>query len=57
MKISALVKKNFPDTKADLFAVFIEKCNTMIKKNRLLGIITQHSWTFISTFEKMRNNS
>ena len=54
-KLNTLVKKKFPDTKSDLFAVFIERCNAMIQKNRLLGIITQHSWMFISTFENMRS--
>ena len=54
-KLNILVKKKFPDTKSDLFAVFIERCNAMIQKNRLLGIITQHSWMFISTFENMRS--
>ena len=54
-KLNTLVKKKFPDTKSDLFAVFIERCNAMIPKNRLLGIITQHSWMFISTFENMRS--
>lgn len=54
-KLSTLVKKKYPDTKSDLFAVFIERCNHMIKKNKMLGMITQHSWMFISTFENMRH--
>lgn len=53
-KLNSYVKKNYPTTKADLFAVFIERCNSMIGKNRLVAMITQHSWMFISTFEDMR---
>ncbi|MFR5712325.1 MAG: BREX-1 system adenine-specific DNA-methyltransferase PglX [Clostridium sp.] len=34
---------------------YYTRCNAMIQKNRLLGIITQHSWMFISTFENMRS--
>ena len=53
-KLNTLVKKRYPDGKSDLFAVFIERCNQMIKQNKMLGMITQHSWMFISTFENMR---
>ena len=48
------LKINFPDTKADLFAVFIQKCEKMCKKNGLFAMITQQSFMFLSTFEKLR---
>ena len=48
------VKKNFPDSKADLFAVFIERCGQMAKKNGYQAMITQHAWMFLSSFEKLR---
>ena len=53
-KVNDYVKKNFPDSKADLFAVFIERCGQMAKKNRYQAMITQHSWMFLSSFEKLR---
>ena len=53
-KLSDYVKKNFPDSKADLFAVFIEHCGQMAKKNGYQAMITQHSWMFLSSFEKLR---
>ena len=53
-KLSDYVKKNYPDSKADLFAVFIEKCGQMPKKNGYQAMITQHSWMFLSSFEKLR---
>lgn len=53
-KLSEYVKKFFPDSKNDLFAVFIEKCNQLTKKNCFQAMITQHSWMFISSFEKLR---
>lgn len=53
-KMNDFVKKYYPDSKADLFAVFIEKCGQIIKKNRMLAMITQHSWMFLSSFEKLR---
>ena len=53
-KLSDYVKKNFPDSKADMFAVFIERCGQMAKKNGYQAMITQHSWMFLSSFEKLR---
>lgn len=53
-KLNKYVKKNYPDSKSDLFAVFIERCGQMIKKNRFQAMITQHAWMFLSSFEKLR---
>ena len=53
-KVNDYVKKNFPDSKADLFAVFIERCGQMAKKNGYQAMITQHAWMFLSSFERMR---
>lgn len=53
-KLSDYVKKNYPDSKSDLFAVFIEICGKMLKANGLQGMITQHTWMFLSSFEKLR---
>lgn len=53
-KLNKYVKKNYPDSKSDLFAVFIERCGQMIKKNRYQAMITQHAWMFLSSFEKLR---
>ena len=54
-KVNDYVKKNFPDSKADLFAVFIERCGQMAKKNGYQAMITQHAWMFLSSFEKLRS--
>ena len=53
-KLSDFVKKNYPDSKSDLFAVFIECCGRMAKRNGYQAMITQHSWMFLSSFEKLR---
>lgn len=53
-KLSDFVKKNYPDSKSDLFAIFIEKCGEMAKKNGYRAMITQHAWMFLSSFEKLR---
>ena len=54
VKVNDYVKKNFPDSKADMFAVFIERCGQMTKKNGYQAMITQHAWMFLSSFEKLR---
>jgi len=53
-KLSDFVKKNYSDSKSDLFAVFIEKCGQMAKKKGYQAMITQHAWMFLSSFEKLR---
>lgn len=54
VKLSKYIKDNYPDSKSDLFAVFIEKCGQMTKKYGYKAMITQHSWMFLSSFEKLR---
>lgn len=53
-KVNNFVKKYYPDSKADLFAVFIERCRAMTADNGYQAMITQHAWMFLSSFEKLR---
>jgi hypothetical protein len=53
-KMSDYVKMNYPDSKSDLFAVFIEKCGDLLKLNGFQSMITMESWMFLSSFEKLR---
>ena len=53
-KLSDYVKKYYPDSKSDLFAVFIERCAQMDKRGGYQAMITQHAWMFLSSFEKLR---
>lgn len=53
-KLKKYVEKNYKDSKGDLFAVFIEKCNEFTKENRYTAMITMHSWMFLSSFENLR---
>ena len=53
-KLSDFVKKNYPDSKNDLFAVFIERCGHITVKNGYQAMITQHAWMFLSSFENLR---
>lgn len=53
-KLKKYVEKNYKDGKGDLFAVFIEKCNELTKKDRYTSMITMQSWMFLSSFENLR---
>lgn len=52
--LSDFVKKQYPNSKSDLFAVFIEQCDFLASQNGYCGMITQQSWMFLSSFEKLR---
>ena len=53
-KLSKFVKEFYQDSKSDLFAVFMERCQQMVRKNGYQAMITQHAWMFLSSFEKLR---
>jgi type II restriction/modification system DNA methylase subunit YeeA len=52
--LSQHLKKHYPDSKADLFAVFLERTIGMAKPNGATATINQHSWMFLSSYEKLR---
>ena len=54
-KVGKYLKDYYPDSKADLFAVFIERCNSMLRPEAYQAMITQQAWMFLSSFEKLRN--
>ncbi|MGL5982359.1 MAG: BREX-1 system adenine-specific DNA-methyltransferase PglX, partial [Cetobacterium sp.] len=50
------IEKNYKDSKADLFSVFMERCSQFTKADRYTSMITMHSWMFLSSFETLRKN-
>ena len=53
-KLSKYLNKHYVFSKNDLFTVFMELGNNMIKSNGYIGMINQHSWMFLSGFIKFR---
>jgi type II restriction/modification system DNA methylase subunit YeeA len=51
-KLKKYLSNHYPLSKSDLFAVFMELPN--LKENGYLAMINQHSWMFLSSFEKLR---
>lgn len=48
------VGKNFPNSKADLFAIFIERNLELAMQAGAVAMITMQSWMFLSSYEKLR---
>ena len=53
-KLAKYARENYPDSKNDLFAIFIEKGLQMINSSGFSSMVTMQSWMFLSSFEKMR---
>ncbi|WP_226063321.1 BREX-1 system adenine-specific DNA-methyltransferase PglX [Kaistella polysaccharea] len=52
--LGEFVKKNYPDSKADLMTCFMEAGLNMLLPKGILGMINLPSWLFLSSFEKLR---
>jgi hypothetical protein len=48
------VNRQFPNTKSDLFAVFMERVFGLLKPNGVNAQINMQSWMFLSSYEKWR---
>ncbi|HJI47649.1 MAG TPA: BREX-1 system adenine-specific DNA-methyltransferase PglX [Oscillospiraceae bacterium] len=54
-KLAKYVKKNFPDSKSDLFSCLMECADSFVNDDGYTSLITMESWMFLSSFEKLRN--
>jgi len=55
-RMGAWVKDNYPNSKSDLFAMFIERNLELAVKKGAVAMITMQSWMFLSPYEKLRNS-
>ena len=53
-KLSVYLQENYKDSKAELFAAFMERCLEFAKQNGFHAAINQHSWMFLSSYENLR---
>lgn len=53
-KLCDYVEKYYPNGKADLYSVFIEKCSKFTVLTGFIGMITQHDWMFLTSFANLR---
>ncbi len=55
-KLSEWAKHEWPISKSDLFAMFIERCLQLVIHDGYIGMITMQSWMFLSSYEKLREH-
>lgn len=48
------IKKEYPDSKSDIFAAFIERGLKFIQNQGFNAMVTMESWMFLSSYEKLR---
>ncbi|WP_010494805.1 BREX-1 system adenine-specific DNA-methyltransferase PglX [Paenibacillus elgii] len=52
-ELSSFLNREYPDSKSDTFASFME-IDHYLKPESFLSMINQHSWMFLSSFEQLR---
>ncbi|MBT9546704.1 MAG: BREX-1 system adenine-specific DNA-methyltransferase PglX [Candidatus Sericytochromatia bacterium] len=53
-ELKAFAQTNYPDSKSDFFAMFIERGFDLCLPKGNIGMITMQSWMFLSSYEKLR---
>ena len=53
-QLLSFIKANYPDSRADLFSAFIQRCTELAKPDGYLGFLTPYVWMFIQSYEKLR---
>jgi len=52
--LAAFLDKQYPEGKGDLFAAFILRCLELAEESGYVGMLTMHSFMFISSYEELR---
>ena len=52
--LGAWAKENYPSSKSDLYAMFIERNLDLTREHGAVAMITMQSWMFLSSFESLR---
>tara|TARA_R110002096_G_scaffold131991_1_gene282078 strand:- start:2146 stop:3966 length:1821 start_codon:yes stop_codon:yes gene_type:complete len=53
-RLGAWAKENYPKSKSDLFAMFMERNLNLAVRGGAVAMITMQSWMFLSSFEALR---
>ncbi|WP_151892026.1 BREX-1 system adenine-specific DNA-methyltransferase PglX [Komagataeibacter nataicola] len=52
--LAAFIKADYPHSRSDLFAVFMERALGLTVRHGLMAMITMQSWMFLASYEKLR---
>ncbi|MDQ0665387.1 SAM-dependent methyltransferase [Arthrobacter ulcerisalmonis] len=53
-KLATFAKREYPDSKSDLFAIFIEQNKHLCSPLGIVAMVTMQSWMFLSSFSILR---
>ncbi|ELD7246740.1 BREX-1 system adenine-specific DNA-methyltransferase PglX [Salmonella enterica] len=53
-ELKEFAKKQFPDSKSDLFAMFMQHAFSLLKENGFNAQVNMQSWMFLSSYEALR---
>ncbi|ARE42477.1 putative type II restriction enzyme methylase subunit (plasmid) [Rhodovulum sp. P5] len=54
-KLQGFAKAAFPDSKSDLYAIFMERSVKLARKSGIVSMINMQSWMFLPYFEALRS--
>ncbi|TPN39359.1 BREX-1 system adenine-specific DNA-methyltransferase PglX [Mesorhizobium sp. B2-3-3] len=54
--LDSFAKEHYPDSKSDLFSMFIERSSVLAQTHGLVGMITMQSWMFLSRHQTLRES-
>ncbi len=54
--LSSFAKRDFPNSKTDMFAMFIERAVALAVHRALVGMITMQSWMFLRSYTALRED-
>lgn len=55
-ELKTYVTKQYPNSKADIMATFMERCFEMIPNYGQYAMINMHSWMFLGSYEELRKS-
>lgn len=54
-RLATLMEQEYKEGKGDLYAAFIMRCQELLAPDGLMGMLTMHSFMFISSYEDLRS--
>ena len=54
--LESFIRENFPDSKADLFATFIDRSQSLVAPGGLVAMIAKQNWLFRPAFSALRSH-
>lgn len=56
LELKSFAATAYPDSKSDLFAMFMERARSLTIRGGYSGMVTMQNWMFLSSFEQLRKD-